>query len=84
MTVKRAPNGTYTVQFRCKDAEGRELHKFRRGFATRSKAEEWERDYKATRGQSMAMKFYDFLKIYEEEKTCGRGCARRPGRRSST
>lgn len=67
MTVKRAPNGTYTVQFRCKDAEGRELHKFRRGFATRSKAEEWERDYKATRGQSMAMKFYDFLKIYEED-----------------
>ena len=67
MTVKRAPNGTYTVQFRCKDAEGRELHKFRRGFATRSKAEEWERDYKATRGQSMAMKFYDFRKIYEED-----------------
>lgn len=67
MSIKRSPNGTYTVQFRCKDAEGRELHKFRRGFATRSEAEEWERDYKATRGQSMAMKFYDFLRIYEDD-----------------
>lgn len=79
MSVKRSPNGTYTVQFRCKDAEGRGLHKFRRGFATRSEAEEWERDYKATRGQSMAMKFYDYTRM-----TCGRGYARQPGRRSNT
>ena len=67
MSVKEMPNGTFTVQFRCKDAEGNDVHKFRRGFASRKEAEEWERDYKATRGQTMAMHFSDFMKIYEED-----------------
>lgn len=67
MSVKEMPNGTFTVQFRCKDKEGNDVHKFKRGFASRSEAEAWESDYKATRGQSMAMKFSDFLKIYEED-----------------
>lgn len=67
MSVKEMPNGTFTVQFRCKDAEGNDVHKFRRGFASRAEAEAWERDYKATRGKSMAMKFSDFLRIYKED-----------------
>ena len=67
MSVRRMPNGTLTVQFRCKDKEGRDIHKFKRGFASKSEAEDWENDYKATRGQSMAMKFSDFLTIYEDD-----------------
>ena len=67
MSVRRMPNGTFTVQFRCKDKEGRDVHKFKRGFASKSEAEDWENDYKATRGQSMAMKFSDFLTIYEDD-----------------
>lgn len=67
MSVKEMPNGTFTVQFRCKDKEGNDVHKFKRGFASRAEAEAWESDYKATRGQSMAMKFSDFLKIYEDD-----------------
>lgn len=67
MSVKEMPNGTFTVQFRCKDKEGHDVHKFKRGFKSRTEAEAWESDYKATRGQSMAMKFSDFLKIYEDD-----------------
>lgn len=67
MSVREMPNGTFTVQFRCKDADGKDVHKFRRGFASREEAEAWESDYKATRGKSMAMKFSDFLLIYEDD-----------------
>lgn len=67
MSVRQMPNGTFTVQFRCKDAEGNDVHKFRRGFASKAEAEAWESDYKATRGKSMAMKFSDFLPIYEDD-----------------
>ena len=67
MSVKQMPNGTFTVQFRCKDADGKDVHKFKRGFASREDAESWESDYKATRGKSMAMKFSDFLLIYEDD-----------------
>jgi len=67
MSVKEMPNGTFTVQFRCKDREGNDLHKFRRGFKSREEAEAWESEYKASRGQSMAMKFSDFLKIYQDD-----------------
>ncbi|WP_165055103.1 MULTISPECIES: Arm DNA-binding domain-containing protein [unclassified Adlercreutzia] len=67
MTVREMPNGTFTVQFRCKDKEGNEQHKFRRGFETVEAAAAWEADYKATRGQSMAMTFSSFLYIYHED-----------------
>ena len=50
MSVKEMPNGTFTVQFRCKDREGNDLHKFRRGFKSREEAEAWESEYKASRG----------------------------------
>lgn len=39
MSVKQMPNGTFTVQFRCKDADGKDIHKFKRGFASREDAE---------------------------------------------
>lgn len=67
MTVKEMPNGSFTVQFRCKDKEGNEQHKFRRGFKTAEEAAAWEADYKATRGQSMSMTFASFLQIYYED-----------------
>lgn len=67
MSVKEMPNGTFTVQFRCKDREGNELRKFRRGFKSREEAEAWESEYKASRGQSMAMKFSDFLNAYRDD-----------------
>lgn len=67
MTVKEMPNGSFTVQFRCKDKEGNEQHKFRRGFKTAEEAAAWEADYKATRGQSMSMTFSSFLQIYYED-----------------
>ena len=45
MSVKEMPNGTFTVQFRCKDKEGNDVHKFTRGFASRAEAFAWESDY---------------------------------------
>lgn len=67
MSVREMPNGTFTVQFRCKDADGKDVHEFRRGFTSKEEAEVWESDYKATRGKSMAMQFSDFLLIYEDD-----------------
>lgn len=51
MSVREMPNGTFTVQFRCKDADGKDVHEFRRGFTSKEEAEAWESDYKATRGK---------------------------------
>lgn len=35
MSVKEMPNETLIVQFRCKDREENDLHRFRRGFKSR-------------------------------------------------
>lgn len=50
MSVREMPNGTFTMQFRCKGNEGHDVHKFKRGFKSRAEAEARESDYKAMRG----------------------------------
>lgn len=67
MSVKLAKNGTWLVQFRCKDKFGNEVHKCKRGFASAEEAQAWEDEFIATAGCTMEMTFGDFFKVYEAD-----------------
>ena len=42
---KNEKNGTWYVQFRYTDWKGERQQKFKRGFATKREAQEWEREF---------------------------------------
>jgi integrase len=67
MSARLQKNGTWTSQFRCKDRDGNDVHKCKRGFATQAEADAWEAETRATLLCSMAMSFEEFMKVYESD-----------------
>lgn len=51
-------------QIRVKDWTGKEIHKKKRGFATKREALQWERDFISQSTGSLGMTFQDFIELY--------------------
>lgn len=64
---KNKTNGTWFVQFRYKDWKGEKQQKFKRGFATKREALEWEREFLMQKQSDVNMTFESFVKIYEND-----------------
>ncbi len=51
-------------QIRVKDWTGKEIHKKKRGFATKKEALQWEYEYLNRSSGSIGMSFHDFIELY--------------------
>ena len=68
MAVYKDPkNGTWYLQFRYTDWTGERKNKFKRGFATKREAQEWEREFLLTRQSNFNMTFESFYEKYKED-----------------
>ena len=74
--MKDSVTGKWCVQVRYQDWQGNRQRKFKRGFATKREALEWEREFLLQRSDDLTMSFAQFVKVYEED--------RRPRLREST
>ena len=64
---KNEKNGTWFVQFRYTDWKGERQQKFKRGFATKREALEWEREFLMQKQADVTMSFDSFVQLYEKD-----------------
>jgi integrase len=64
---KNKDNGTWFVQFRYIDWRGEKKQKFKRGFATKHEALEWEREFLMQKKADVTMNFKVFVELYEKD-----------------
>ena len=64
---KNEKNGTWYVQFRYTDWKGERQQKFKRGFATKREAQEWEREFLMQKQADVTMNFESFAELYEKD-----------------
>ena len=64
---KNEKNGTWFVQFRYTDWKGERQQKFKRGFATKREALEWEREFLMQKQADVTMSFDSFAELYEKD-----------------
>lgn len=64
---KNKENGTWFVQFRYVDWRGEKQQKFKRGFATKHEALEWEREFLMQKKADVTMQFKTFVELYEKD-----------------
>ena len=60
-------NGSWFVQFRYTDWRGEKQQKFKRGFATKREAQEWERQFLMQKQADVNMTFESFTALYEKD-----------------
>lgn len=65
---KDSKTGKWYVFFYYRDWQGNNKGKTKRGFATKSEATEWERNYKMRQSENLEMTFEDFMEVYEEDR----------------
>ena len=61
---KDKKTGTWLIQYRYTDWQGKRRKSTKRGFATKREAEEWLRNFLITQKADFDMKFEDFWKMY--------------------
>ncbi len=64
---KNNKTGTWYVQFRYTDWKGERQQKFKRGFATKREAQEWEREFLMQKQADVTMTFESFAELYEKD-----------------
>lgn len=64
---KNEKNNTWFVQFRYKDWKGEQHQKFKRGFATKREALDWEREFLTQKRSDVNMTFESFYELYEKD-----------------
>lgn len=64
---KNEKNGTWYVQFRYTDWKGERQQKFKRGFATKREAQEWEREFLMKDRADITMTFAVYSELYERD-----------------
>ena len=64
---KNKDNGTWYVQFRYTDWQGKRQQKLKRGFATKREALEWEREFLRQKQADINMSFESFVQLYEKD-----------------
>lgn len=64
---KNEKNGTWYVQFRYTDWKGERQQKFKRGFATKREAQEWEREFLMQKQADVTMSIESFAELYEKD-----------------
>lgn len=64
---KDKKNGTWYVQFRYYDWQGKRQQKLKRGFATKKEAQDWEREFLLQKKSDPAMTFESYAKMYEND-----------------
>ena len=64
---KNEKNGTWYVQFRYTDWKGERQQKFKRGFATKREAQEWEREFLMQKQADVTMSFESFAELSEKD-----------------
>jgi len=62
--IKNNKTGMWEMRTYYKDLTGARKQKTKRGFAKKSKALEWERNFKLKENQSISMSFQSFVDIY--------------------
>lgn len=62
--VKNKKTGKWDIQYHYFDIEGNYRKTSKRGFRTKKEAEEWYRDYKHSKDESLNMSFERFVQIY--------------------
>ena len=62
--IKNHKTGMWEVRTYYKDLTGARKQKTKRGFAKKSEALEWERNFKLKEDQSISMSFKSFVDIY--------------------
>lgn len=62
--IKNNKTGMWEVRTYYKDLTGARKQKTKRGFAKKSEALEWERNFKLKEDQSISMSFKSFVDIY--------------------
>ena len=62
--IKNKKTGMWEVRTYYKDLTGERKQKTKRGFAKKSEALEWERNFKLKENQSISMSFKSFVDIY--------------------
>lgn len=62
--IKHKKTGMWEVRTYYKDLTGERKQKTKRGFAKKSEALEWERNFKLKENQSISMRFKSFVDIY--------------------
>ena len=66
--IKNQKTGMWEVRTYYKDWTGERKQKTKRGFAKKSEALEWERNFKLKEDQSISMTFGSFVEIYLNTK----------------
>ena len=64
---KNEKNNTWFVQYRYKDWKGEQQQKFKRGFATKREALDWEREFLTQKRSDVNMTFESFYELYEKD-----------------
>ena len=67
MSITKEENGTYTVQCRIREWDGRIVHKKKRGFIKRRDAADWEKKMLENGGQ-IDLTLQEFAEVYFEDK----------------
>lgn len=62
--TKDKKTGKWMAQIRVKDWTGKEIHKKKRGFATKKEGQQWERDFLNQMSGSLGMTFQNFIELY--------------------
>jgi integrase len=66
--VKDKVAGTWYVQVRYDDWQGKRQRRKKRGFATKRDAQAWERNFLQKQTDDLDMAFGQFIKLYEEDR----------------
>ena len=64
---KNKDNGTWIVQFRYVDWRGENKQVFKRGFATKKEAQEYEHEFRMQKSADVTMNFGTFVELYEKD-----------------
>ena len=64
---KNDKNGTWFVQFWYTDWKGEHQQKFKRGFATKREAQDWEREFLMKKQADVTMLFSAYAELYERD-----------------
>ena len=65
--LRNESNGTWYVMFRYTDWKGERKQKCKRGFTTRAKALEWEREFLQQKRADVDMTFESFVELYAKD-----------------
>ena len=64
---KDKKSGSWYVQFRYTDWQGKRQQKLKRGFATKHEALEWEREFLLQKQTDVTMSFGSFYELYKKD-----------------